>query len=71
MDDKGKVKYDKKLLFSVKTLTAQKPLLADTEPSETIPKIGISFVDNKGKTQKYVLYESGEDGSLLLYDQEF
>ena len=71
MDDKGKVKYDKKLLFSVKTLPAQKPLLADIEPSETIPKIGISFVDNKGKTQKYVLYESGEDGSLLLYGQEF
>jgi len=71
IDDKGKVKYDKKLLFSVKTLTPQKPLLTDIEPSETIPKTGISFVDNKGKTQKYVLYESGEDGSLLLYGQEF
>ena len=71
MDDKGKVKYDKKLLFSVKTLTSQKPLLADIEPSETIPKTGISFVDNKGKTQKYVLYESGEDGSLLLSEGDF
>lgn len=71
MDDKGKVKYDKKVLFSVNTLTAQKPLLADVEPSETVPTTGISFVDNKGKTQKYVLHESGEDGSLLLYDQEF
>lgn len=71
MDDKGKVKYDKKLLFSAKTLTSQKPLLADIEPSETIPKTGISFVDNKGKTQKYVLYESGEDGSLLLSEGDF
>ena len=71
MDDKGKVKYDKKVLFSVNTLTAQKPLLADVEPSETVPTTGISFVDNKGKTQKYVVHESGEDGSLLLYGQEF
>ena len=71
MDDNGKVKYDKKLLFSVKTLTSQKPLLADIEPSETIPKTGISFVDNKGKTQKYVLYESGEDGSLVLSEGDF
>jgi hypothetical protein len=71
MDDKGKVKYDKRLLFSVKTLTSQKPLLADVEPTETIPKTGISFVDNKGKIQKYVVYRSGEDCSLLLYGQEF
>lgn len=71
MDDNGKVKYDKKLLFSVKTLTSQKPLLADVEPSETVPTTGISFVDNKGKTQKYVVHESGEDGSLLLHAAEF
>ena len=71
MDDKGKVKYDKKVLFSVNTLTAQKPLLADVEPSETVPTTGISFVDNKGKTQKYVVYRSGEDGSLLLSKGDF
>ncbi|SKC56936.1 hypothetical protein SAMN02745115_01520 [[Eubacterium] yurii] len=71
MDDKGKVKYDKKVLFSVNTLTAQKPLLADVEPSETVPTTGISFVDNKGKTQKYVVLESGEDGSLLLSESDF
>ena len=71
MDDKGKVKYDKKVLFSVNTLTAQKPLLADVEPSETVPTTGISFVDNKGKTQKYVVHESGEDGSLLLSKGDF
>jgi hypothetical protein len=71
MDDKGKVKYDKKVLFSVNTLTAQKPLLADVEPSETVPTTGISFVDNKGKTQKYVVHESGEDGSLLLSKDDF
>ena len=71
MDDKGKVKYDKKVLFSVNTLTAQKPLLSDVEPSETVPTTGISFVDNKGKTQKYVVHESGEDGSLLLSEGDF
>jgi len=71
MDDKGKVKYDKKILFSVKTLTSQKPLLADVAPSEIVLTTGISFVDDKGKTQKYVVHESGEDGSLLLSESDF
>ena len=32
----------------------------------TIPNNGISYVDGEGVTRRFVLDQSGEDGSLLM-----
>ena len=70
-DDEGNIVYDKKVLYQTKTLTPKKPLLADVHMFGTIPTLGISYVDDSGKTHKYIVYRSGEDGSVLLAKEDF
>ena len=72
MDKNSKITYDTKVLYSTKTLTPKKPLLADIEYlSEGIPNLGISYVDSSGKTRKFTLYQSGKDESVQLSKEEF
>ena len=72
MDKNGKITYDTKALYSTKTLTPKKPLLADIEYiSEGIPNLGISYVDSSGKTRKFVVYQSGKDESVQLSKEDF
>ena len=72
MDKNSNITYDTKMLYSTKTLTPKKPLLADIEYlSEGIPNLGISYVDSSGKIQKYIVYESGKDGSIQLGKEDF
>ncbi len=54
--------------FSAKTLTPEKPLIVRAEPSETIPSIGITYVDRNGETKLYAISISGLDGLPLLVD---
>lgn len=70
-DNNGKLIYDTEVLYQTKTLTAKKPLLADIEIFGTIPNLGISYVDNTGKVQKYIIYQSGKDGSVQLSKEDF
>jgi len=37
----------------------------------TIPNLGISYVDDSGRTHKYIVYQSGKDGSVLLAKEDF
>ena len=71
IDSNGKIIYDKKLVYTTKKLTPKKPLLADIYMFGNIPKLGISYIDNKGKTQKYIIYQSGKDGSVGLSKEDF
>ena len=70
-DDEGNIVYDKKVLYQTKTLTPKKPLLADVHMFGTIPNLGISYVDDSGRTHKYIVYQSGKDGSVLLAKEDF
>ena len=70
-DDEGNIVYDKNVLYQTKTLGPKKPLLADVHMFGTIPNLGISYVDDYGKTHKYIVYQSGKDGSLLLSKEDF
>ena len=70
-DDEGNIVYDKKVLYQTKTLTPKKPLLADVYMFGTIPTLGISYVDDSGNIHKYIVYRSGEDGSVLLAKEDF
>jgi len=70
-DDEGNIVYDQNVLYQTKTLTPKKPLLADVHMFGTIPNLGISYVDDSGRTHKYIVHQSGEDGSLLLTKEDF
>ena len=70
-DDEGNIVYDQNVLYQTKTLTPKKPLLADVHMFGTIPNLGISYVDDSGRTHKYIVYQSGEDGSVLLAKKDF
>jgi hypothetical protein len=70
-DDEGDIEYDKKILYKTKTLSPKKPLLADVSMFATVPTLGISYVDDTGKTHKYIVYQSGKDGSVLLAKEDF
>ena len=70
-DDDGNIVYDQNVLYQTKTLTPKKPLLADVHMFGTIPTLGISYVDDFGKAHKYIVYQSGKDGSVLLAKEDF
>lgn len=57
-----------KELFSLDALTPQKPLLLHLELPETIPNVGITYVDRNGANKLYYISASGADGSPLLTD---
>lgn len=65
-DDNGRITFSAKELYALDTLTPKRPLVVGLTFYGTIPNNGISYVDESGKTRSFSLYESGEDGSLLL-----
>ena len=70
-DDEGNIVYDQNVLYQTKTLTPKKPLLAEVHMYGSIPNLGISYEDDSGRTHKYIVHQSGEDGSLLLTKEDF
>lgn len=53
-------------LFTLKELTPQKPFVTNVLPVETIPHLGVSYIDNKGIEHMYGILQSGKDGSFLF-----
>ena len=54
------------ILFEAKSISSQKPLLADIEFGDILPVNGISFTDENGNTHLYKLIDSAYDGKLIV-----
>ncbi|MBR6515090.1 MAG: hypothetical protein IKT46_09710 [Clostridia bacterium] len=54
------------VLYTLDSLTVQKPFAARIWIPEFISSYGISYVDNNGSTVKFMFCESGLDGSVHL-----
>ena len=58
--------FNSTLNYDFGTITSDVPLVLDIPLVETIPTVGISYVDENGITVYYAIQLSGEDGSLYL-----
>ncbi len=56
------------ILFEAKSISSQKPLLADIKFGDILAENGISFTDQDGNTHLYKLVDSAYDGRLIVYD---
>lgn len=59
-----------KSVYSKDLLMADEKLVLHLESLETIPKNGISFKDDAGRERKFVILQSGKDGSIYLQEIE-
>ena len=66
ISEEGKVSFDVEERYGQKELLPGHPLLVRMMFFGTIPNNGISYVDGEGVTRRFVLDQSGEDGSLLM-----
>ena len=58
-------------LYTVDTLSPDRPLLLAIPFVETIPNRGVSYVDADGALCQYALVESGRDGAIFLMEEAF
>ena len=56
-------------LFVVDMLTPERPLFIQMKLPETIPDVGIVYVDRNGERKSYTISASGLDGRLLLTEE--
>lgn len=66
VDETGKASFDVEERYSQKELLPGRPLLVRLMFFGSIPNNGISYVDGTGATRRFILDQSGEDGSLLM-----
>lgn len=59
---------EEKVLYSVPTLSPEKPLVIGMTFFGDMPTRGISFTDESGTVRYYCIAMSGKDGSLLLVE---
>jgi len=64
----GFVFVERTLLYSTNDLTPEKPLVIRVLFPGEIPTRGISYLDENGVTQYFIVIVSGRDGSLLLIE---
>lgn len=58
-------------LYTVDTLSPDRPLLLAIPFVETIPNRGVSYVDADGTLRQYAIVESGKDGTIFLMEEAF
>ena len=68
IDDDGNVSFAHETLFTLDTLTPEKPLVIETTFYGDMPNIGISYIDADGSFHRYAVNVSGMDGSLFFMD---
>ena len=56
------------ILFEAKSISADKPLLAEIEFGDILAENGISFTDENGNEYLYKLVDNPYDGKLIVYD---
>ena len=64
--DDGDIFFTAEELYSLDTLTPERPALVQTSFPGDMPSTGISYTDADGATQYFAVGESGYDGSLYL-----
>ena len=58
-------------LYTVDTLSPDRPLLLAIPFVETLPNRGVSYVDADGTLRQYAIVESGKDGAIFLMEEVF
>lgn len=66
VDAQGNPKFKTKVVYETPELSFARPFLLGLEFLGDMPGNGISFVDENGKTRKFMIYQSGKDGSLII-----
>ncbi|MGN0425173.1 MAG: hypothetical protein ACI4FY_07630 [Acetatifactor sp.] len=64
--ESGELLFDATVEYSLPELTPDMPLVVSAGFGETIPTLGISFLDPNGDRKVYGITMSGEDQSILL-----
>lgn len=59
------LKFDKKL-YAARTFKSKKPLVLKLSFPGSMPQIGFSFAKEDGNLRKFVITESGKDGSVIV-----
>ena len=70
VDKDGKITFSVKELYALDKLTPERPLMVGLTFFGTIPHYGIAYADENGVTRSFAVDESGEDGSLYLWEIE-
>lgn len=63
--------YINEILFESSEFNPDKPLLVQTEFTEYIPNLALSYMDTDNLQKNYLISVSGEDGSIIMSDIEF
>lgn len=66
----GTVSYDADPVYSLESLTPERPLVAYLSFPGDFSTYGISFVDTDGTTHRLTVQVSGKDGSLLVQETD-
>ena len=66
VDADGNLKFKEEMAYEQDLLEPGKPILAEMNFIGTIPNYGISFMDENDVIRRYLVEESGKDGSLFL-----
>lgn len=64
----GNIIFSTEVIYSVDELTKENPLLVQLTFYGTVPYYGISYTDANGVTRQFAIDESGEDGSVILWE---
>ena len=66
--ESGELLFDATVEYSLPELTPDMPLVVSAGFGETVPTVGISFLDPNGDRKIYGITMSGEDHSILLQE---
>lgn len=69
LEDAGeRITFSAKELYALDKLTPERPLVVGLTFYGSTPHYGISYADESGVTRSFAVDESGEDGSLYLWE---
>ena len=66
VDENGQMTFSEKQLYTLDSLTSERPLVVAMTFYGSVPRYGISYVDQNGTERRFAVEMSGEDGSILL-----
>lgn len=66
VDENGQMTFSEKQLYTLDSLTSGRPLVVTMTFYGSVPRYGISYVDQNGTERRFAVEMSGEGGSILL-----
>lgn len=70
IDKDGNYTFKEKVAYEMDVLDPNRPFIAGVSFFGTIPNNGFSYVDEDGKERKFMIVESGLDGSISFVEYE-